>query len=175
MNDRTTTAAEPSAANEDESITLDIGSQAGAAEEEVRTTGTIRGKVDQRGVATGTGRRKTSVARVRIQNGSGKLSVNDRQLEEFFPVERDRQMILAPLQAADALKNVDVWIRVDGGGPTGQAGAVVLGIARALQARNPELHHALSEGGFLTRDGRMVERKKYGKKKARRSFQFSKR
>jgi small subunit ribosomal protein S9 len=176
MSDPTTATAGPTAgANDDESITLDIGSQAGTGAEEVRTTGTIRGKVDRRGVAMGTGRRKTSVARVRIRDGSGKVEVNDRQLDEYFPVERDRQMILAPLQAADALKNVDVWIRVDGGGPTGQTGAVVLGISRALQARNPELHHPLSEGGFLTRDGRMVERKKYGKKKARRSFQFSKR
>src|SRR5262245_55049947 len=107
MSDPTTTTAEPTSAsaNQDESITLDIGSHAGEAAE-VRSTGTVRGKVDRRGVATGTGRRKTSVARVRIQAGSGKLTVNERQLEEFFPVERDRQMILAPLQAADALKNV---------------------------------------------------------------------
>ena len=70
---------------------------------------------------------------------------------------------------------VDIWVRVSGGGSTGQTGAVVLGIARALQAKDPELHHTLSSGGYLTRDGRMVERKKYGKKKARKSFQFSKR
>jgi small subunit ribosomal protein S9 len=123
----------------------------------------------------GTGRRKTAVARVRIQDGSGKLTINERELNEYFPMERDQQMILAPLKATESLGKVDVWVRVVGGGPTGQTGAVVLGVARALQARMPNLHHRLSEGGFLTRDGRMVERKKYGYKKARRSFQFSKR
>jgi small subunit ribosomal protein S9 len=178
MPDETTTStatAEPTAPlAEEEGITLDIGSEAGT-EEEYRSSGTIRGQVDERGVAMGTGRRKTSVARVRIQDGSGNIEINGRSLEQYFPVERDRQMILAPLQATESDKSVDVWVRVTGGGPTGQAGAVILGIARALQARNPDLHHALSDGGFLTRDGRMVERKKYGYKKARRSFQFSKR
>jgi small subunit ribosomal protein S9 len=135
----------------------------------------IRGRIDRFGVAMGTGRRKTSVARVRVQPGSGKLQINERPLEDFFCIERDRLMIEGPLKATDMQGKVDVWVRVEGGGTTGQAGAVVLGIARALQALNPDLHHTLSDGGFLTRDSRMVERKKYGLKKARRSFQFSKR
>jgi len=135
----------------------------------------IRGKIDRFGVAMGTGRRKTSVARVRIKEGDGKLTINGRELSEYFTTERDRNQILAPLNATDSLGSVDVWVRVNGGGTTGQAGAIVLGIARALEARNPTLHSILSEGGFLTRDGRMVERKKYGFRKARRSFQFSKR
>lgn len=135
----------------------------------------IRGRVDKDGTAIGTGRRKTSVARVRVREGNGKITVNGREFEEFFRIERDRAMILAPLKSVDELGKVDVWVRVNGGGITGQTGAVVLGIARALQARNPEYHHALADGGYLTRDGRMVERKKYGKRKARRSFQFSKR
>lgn len=135
----------------------------------------IRGKVDRFGVAMGTGRRKTSVARVRVKEGSGKFIINGRELGEYFQIERDQRMIEAPLKAVDELGKVDVWVRVNGGGTTGQAGAVVLGIARALQVRNPQIHHVLSEGGYLTRDGRMVERKKYGFKKARKSFQFSKR
>lgn len=137
---------------------------------------TIRGKLDPRtGCAIGTGRRKTSVARVRVKEGIGELNINGRGLEEYFKTERDRLDVLGPLKAADMQGQVDVWVRVSGGGTTGQAGAIVLGIARALQAMNPELHHALSDGGYLTRDSRMVERKKYGYKKARRSFQFSKR
>ena len=135
----------------------------------------IRGRMDRFGVAMGTGRRKTSVARVRVRPGNGKLTINERPLDDFFRIERDRLHIEAPLKATDMQGKVDVWVRVDGGGTTGQAGAVVLGIARALQVLNPELHHTLSDGGFLTRDSRMVERKKYGRKKARRSFQFSKR
>jgi small subunit ribosomal protein S9 len=135
----------------------------------------VRGRIDRFGVAMGTGRRKTAVARVRIKNGSGKMTVNGRSLEDFFRIERDRAMIEQPLRATDMLGKVDVWVRVDGGGTTGQTGALVLGIARALQVLNPGLHGSLATGGFLTRDGRMVERKKYGKKKARRSFQFSKR
>ena len=155
---------------------LDIGSDADESEESiVRTAPVIRGKVDRFGVAWGTGRRKTAVARVRIRDGSGAFRVNGREFVEYFPTERDQQLIHAPLKAAGLLGQVDIDIRVHGGGTTGQTGAIVLGIARAVQAKNPALHSALSEGGFLTRDGRMVERKKYGFKKARRSFQFSKR
>ncbi|MCH8828054.1 MAG: 30S ribosomal protein S9 [Planctomycetes bacterium] len=135
----------------------------------------IRGKIDRFGIAMGTGRRKSAVARVRIRDGSGALEINGRALEEFFQLERDRQNILAPLKATENLESVDVWVRVNGGGTTGQAGAIVLGIARALQARDHGLHNVLSAGGYLTRDSRMVERKKYGRRKARRSFQFSKR
>lgn len=162
---------------ETESQQLDIGSE---AEPRVELDvpippPTVRGTIDERGVAIGTGRRKTAVARVRVTDGHGELSINGRGLEDYFTRERDRQMVLAPLRATGADRSVNVWVRVQGGGSTGQTGAVVLGIARALQAKNPDLHHTLSEGGFLTRDGRMVERKKYGLRKARRSFQFSKR
>jgi small subunit ribosomal protein S9 len=136
---------------------------------------TVRGKIDKFGVAMGTGRRKTAVARVRIKRGKGALSINGRSLEDYCRVERDRMNVEAPLRATDMHGKVDVWVRVEGGGPTGQAGAIVLGIARALQTLDPTLHSRLSDGGYLTRDGRMVERKKYGFKKARRSFQFSKR
>ena len=135
----------------------------------------IRGKIDRHGVAIGTGRRKTSVARVRIIDGDGAMTINGRALDNYFQIERDRLLIEAPLKATETYGSVDVWVRVNGGGLTGQAGAIVLGIARALQAKNPDLHEALSDGGYLTRDDRMVERKKYGYKKARKSFQFSKR
>ena len=135
----------------------------------------IRGKIDRFGAAMGTGRRKTSVARVRVKDGNGQITINDRELDDYFPTERDQQMVQAPLRATQSLGKVDVWVRVNGGGTTGQTGAIMLGIARALQARDANLHHQLAEGGYLTRDGRMVERKKYGFKKARKSFQFSKR
>lgn len=134
-----------------------------------------RGKLDRFGVAMGTGRRKTAVARVRLKAGNGAFVVNGRPMEEFFCVERDRIMVQAPLKAAEKLGQLDVWVRANGGGTTGQVGAIILGIARALEAINPGLHAVLSEGGYLTRDSRMVERKKYGHKKSRRSFQFSKR
>lgn len=134
-----------------------------------------RGKLDRFGVAMGTGRRKTAVARVRLKAGNGQFLVNGRPMEEFFCTERDRIVVQAPLKSAEKLGQLDVWVRVNGGGTTGQAGAIVLGIARALEAINPALHSMLADGGFLTRDSRMVERKKYGHKKSRRSFQFSKR
>jgi small subunit ribosomal protein S9 len=142
---------------------------------QVRITPTLRGHLDEFGVAMGTGRRKTSVARVRIKDGDGAITINGRALEDYFKMERDRNQIMAPLRACDVEGTVDVWVRVKGGGTTGQAGAVVLGIARAMQTKAPSSHETLSVGGYLTRDSRMVERKKYGYKKARKSFQFSKR
>ncbi|WP_459556077.1 30S ribosomal protein S9 [Lacunimicrobium album] len=135
----------------------------------------IRGRIDQHGVATGTGRRKTAVARVRMKTGSGTITINGRTFEEYFVLERDQNIIKAPLDKTSNLGKLDVSVRVEGGGTTGQAGAVMLGIARALQALNNSNHTTLAEHGYLTRDSRMVERKKYGFKKARKSFQFSKR
>jgi small subunit ribosomal protein S9 len=154
---------------------LDIGSQSEAAAPVVRLPHTLRGKIEPDGTAVSTGRRKTAVARVRVKKGTGKVTVNGRAFDEYFPVERHRLLIEAPLKATGVFGQVDVWVRATGGGINGQAGAVILGIARAIQALHPEQHGALSDGGFLTRDDRMVERKKYGHRKARRSFQFSKR
>lgn len=154
---------------------LTIGQGAPAEAEELVAPTVVRGKIDSHGVAMGTGRRKTSVARVRIKDGSGQFVVNGKPFDEYFCVERDQQNVQAPLNATGNRDNVDIWVRVTGGGTTGQTGAVILGVARALQVKDPTLHHQLSSGGFLTRDDRMVERKKYGRRKARRSFQFSKR
>jgi small subunit ribosomal protein S9 len=123
----------------------------------------------------GTGRRKTSVARVRIKPGSGKLTVNKKQLDEYFKREQDRSAILAPLRTVKAENNFDVFINVKGGGTTGQAGASLLGIARALRNYDINMAGALRDGGHLTRDPRMVERKKPGQSGARRRYQFSKR
>lgn len=136
---------------------------------------TIRGKVDRFGVAMGTGRRKTSVARVRVKEGNGQFQVNGRPVEEYLCVERDRESVLVPLRLVDRLGKVDVSVRVNGGGITGQTGAIILGLARALQGLDSSWHHTLADAGLLTRDDRMVERKKFGYRKARRSFQFSKR
>lgn len=156
---------------------LTIGSGAASASEPsaVDEVPVVWGKVDRFGVAMGTGRRKTSVARVRIKEGSGAFTVNGRSLSEYFTVERDRAMVMAPIQLLDKVDKLDVFVRVNGGGTTGQTGAVVLGIGRALQGLIPEAHYDLAAAGYLTRDSRMVERKKYGLRKARRSFQFSKR
>ncbi len=142
---------------------------------EPRMPSTIRGKIDRFGVAMGTGRRKTSVARVRIKDGSGALTINGRTLDEYFQTDRDRATVVAALDATEMTAKVDVAVRVNGGGTTGQAGAIMLGVARALQAKDPTLHEKLADGAYLTRDSRMVERKKCGYKKARKSFQFSKR
>mgnify|MGYP003307634292 CR=1 FL=1 len=168
-------AEEEAAADESAELTLGEGSEEDEEPRVPRQQSLIRGKIDRHGVAIGTGRRKTAVARVRITDGDGAMTINGRELDQYFQIERDRLVIEAPLKATETLGSVNVWVRVNGGGPTGQAGAIVLGIARALQAKNPNLHEALSDGGYLTRDGRMVERKKYGYKKARKSFQFSKR
>jgi small subunit ribosomal protein S9 len=167
------TTGETAAAAADSTGGIDIGSQ--AAEPAVRLPHTIRGKIEADGTAVSTGRRKTAVARVRVRKGTGKVTINGRAFEDYFPVERHRLMIEAPLKATGVFGAVDIWVRATGGGVNGQAGAVILGVARAIQALHPEQHGALSDGGYLTRDDRMVERKKYGHRKARRSFQFSKR
>jgi len=123
----------------------------------------------------GTGRRKSSVARVRIKPGGGKLLVNKKELKDYFVREQDRKAVLAPLVTVDAEKTFDIFINVKGGGTTGQAGASLLGIARALKKYDENYIQALRDGGHLTRDPRMVERKKPGQRGARRKFQFSKR
>ena len=123
----------------------------------------------------GLGRRKTSVARVRLLPGSGKVLVNKRPLEEYFPVDRRAKDVRRPLEISGAGDRYDVHVNVNGGGETGQAGACVLGIARALIKAEPEVESDLRPYGFLTRDSRMVERKKYGLRGARRGCQFSKR
>ena len=122
-----------------------------------------------------TGRRKEAVARVRLRRGSGVVKINARDLENYFPVERDRAAVLAPLKTTKMLGKFDVIAKVSGGGLTGQADAIMLGMARALHKVSTDLYAALREGGFLTRDSRMKERKKYGRRGARRGFQFSKR
>lgn len=126
-------------------------------------------------VALGTGRRKTSVARVRLRAGTGQITINNRQLKDYFPNLQDQLQVLAPLERTEQSGKVDIIIRVQGGGPTGQSGACKLGIARALKAFNPLLEPILREANLLTRDGRMKERKKYGLRGARRGTQFSKR
>jgi small subunit ribosomal protein S9 len=121
------------------------------------------------------GRRKTAVARVILKNGNGKITVNDKEFEKFFPQLLSREDILLPFKATETEGKFDVHVNVNGGGTTGQAQAVRLGIARALIEYNPELRSKLKVEGLLTRDPRMVERKKYGRPKARKRFQFSKR
>jgi len=137
----------------------------------------------------GTGRRKTAVARVRLSEGSGQIKINGRGLEDYFTEEKDRNAVTGPLVLTELRGRLDVFIRVAGGGTTGQAGAVMQGVARALkrmfglQTEQPVdgqeatggMAKKLRDSGFLTRDGRMKERKKYGRKGARKSFQFSKR
>lgn len=127
------------------------------------------------GVYLGTGRRKSSVARVRLIPGNPKVLVNRRELDAYFRLLQHRNDVLAPLQATNTDAAFEVHINVRGGGITGQAGAVRMGIARALASANSKYEPKLRELGFLTRDARVVERKKYGRRKARRRFQFSKR
>lgn len=123
----------------------------------------------------GTGRRKTSVARVTLQPGHGAITVNNRKIEEYLPVPSIRDHALEPLRVAEAADKYDALIRVEGGGLAGQAGAIRLGIARALLQAMADLRGALRAKGLLTRDPRMRERKKYGQPGARKRFQFSKR
>ena len=132
-------------------------------------------EIDNLGRAYATGKRKESVARVWIRPGAGRVTVNDRPGETYFPRPTHRMLIAQPFAAVNRTNQYDVICTVRGGGQSGQAGAVRHGIARALTCFEPGLRPALKQGGFLTRDARRVERKKYGKPKARRSFQFSKR
>ncbi len=123
----------------------------------------------------GTGRRKSSVARVRVYNGTGKITINDRDIEDYFGLETLKLIVRQPLALTDTMDKFDIVCRVAGGGVTGQAGAIRHGLARALLQFNEELRPELKKAGFLTRDPRMKERKKYGLKGARRAPQFSKR
>ncbi|MFO7448055.1 MAG: 30S ribosomal protein S9 [Ignavibacteriaceae bacterium] len=121
------------------------------------------------------GRRKTSVARVILRSGNGKITVNGKEFERAFPQLLSREDILNPFKVTETLGQYDVLVNVNGGGTTGQAQSIRLGIARALIRINPDFRPKLKAEGFLTRDPRMVERKKYGQPKARKRFQFSKR
>lgn len=123
----------------------------------------------------GTGRRKRSTARVFMRPGSGRVEVNGKSLEDYLPRETARMIVRQPLELTETTDQFDLKINVDGGGPSGQAGAIRHGLARALVAYNPQLRPTLKRAGLLTRDARQVERKKIGKRKARRSPQFSKR
>ncbi len=126
-------------------------------------------------VYMGTGRRKSSIARVRLVEGTGKITVNGKDIEEFFDLETLKVIVRQPLTVTNTLAKYDVICSVHGGGVSGQAGAIRHGIARALNEANSEYRPALKTNGFLTRDPRMKERKKYGLKKARKAPQFSKR
>ena len=132
-------------------------------------------KLDKQGRAYATGKRKNAVARVWIKPGAGRVTVNERELEVFFARPVLRMLIQQPMIASNRNSQYDVVCTVSGGGLSGQAGAVRHGISKALTYFEPDLRGVLKRGGFLTRDSRVVERKKYGKAKARRSFQFSKR
>ena len=124
---------------------------------------------------TSVGRRKGSVARIRLFNGQGKITANDRPFENYFPRECHRLVIMQPLELVKLESKVDIFANCNGGGLSGQAGAVRLGIARSLIKLDPSLRAPLKKAMFLTRDARVRERKKYGRKRARRRFQFTKR
>ncbi|PHS15424.1 MAG: 30S ribosomal protein S9 [Blastopirellula sp.] len=148
-----------------------------AAEEEAETevVEVIVPHVLPKGEVLGTGRRKSSVARVRLQTGSGKITINGKALEVHFPNEQDRNSLVGPLKDTEYFDKVDLRIRVNGGGNTGQSGAARMGIGRCLAIYDPNTYAALKENGHLTRDSRMKERKKPGLHGARRASQFSKR
>lgn len=126
-------------------------------------------------ISAATGRRKTAIAKVRLIPGSGRITINGRPFEEYFPIESQRAKILWPFEVTKTIGKFDVVAKTNGGGISGQMGAVQLGIARSLVEYEESLKSVLKEFGLLTRDPRMVERKKYGQKKARKRFQFSKR
>ncbi len=163
----------------DESRTLtdlkDLGGTAGGVPAEEAAPERIEPKLDAQGRAYATGKRKDAVARVWIKPGSGRLVVNGREGRDYFARPVLHMLVNQPFQEASRADQFDVWCTVSGGGLSGQAGAVRHGISWALVNFEPALRPVLKAGGFLTRDSRVVERKKYGRRKARRSFQFSKR
>jgi small subunit ribosomal protein S9 len=143
--------------------------------DEVETPVAVEPQIDDLGRAYATGKRKNAIARVWLKRGPGQITVNGRKEENYFARPVLRMIIGQPFDAADRNGQYDIWCTVSGGGLSGQAGALRHGISRALLRFEPGLRPVLKKGGFLTRDSRVVERKKYGKRKARRSFQFSKR
>ena len=158
----------------EESQTLTDLSQLGVVAE-AEAPAPVEPKIDAQGRAYATGKRKNAIARVWIKPGLGRVTVNGREAETYFARPVLRMVINQPFEAAGRTNQYDVICTVKGGGLSGQAGAVRHGISKALIAFEPNLRPVLKKGGFLTRDSRVVERKKYGKRKARRSFQFSKR
>lgn len=163
----------PTAAKPEASIPGPVAEAREPAPETVAST--PEPEVAVRGLHWGTGRRKSAVARVRIQSGSGKFLVNKREVEAYFSQLHDQMDVRAPMALIGVGRNWDVLVNVHGGGVSGQAGAIRLGLARALVKAYSQHEPALRNAGFLTRDARRVERKKYGRRKARRRFQFSKR
>ncbi len=151
----------------------DLGDAMGVVPEEVQAP--VEPQIDALGRSYATGKRKNAIARVWIKPGSGRFSVNGRELDVYFARPVLRQIVAQPFHVANRDNQFDVFATVTGGGLSGQAGAVRHGISKALTYYEPGLRPVLKKGGFLTRDSRVVERKKYGKRKARRSFQFSKR
>jgi len=145
------------------------------AEAETVTPSTTAAPEGRKTFIWGVGRRKSAVARVRIAPGTGKIAVNGRELNDYFTNERDRKAIFGPLEVTNTGGKMDIFVNANGGGLTGQAGAIIMGLGRALAKYDNSLEVALRGGGFLTRDSRMKERKKYGQRGARRKFQFSKR
>ena len=150
----------------------DLGTVASVAED---TTPVYVQKLDAHGRAYATGKRKDAVARVWVKPGSGKITVNGKGFVEYFARPVLQMILQQPIVAADRKDQYDISVTVSGGGLSGQAGAVRHGISKALTLYEPDLRGVLKKGGFLTRDSRVVERKKYGRAKARKSFQFSKR
>ncbi|MFM7083920.1 MAG: 30S ribosomal protein S9 [Hyphomicrobium sp.] len=153
----------------------DLGALKTSGASETQTAPIHVQKLDKHGRAYATGKRKDAVARVWLKPGKGIISVNDKDFKKYFARPVLQMLLQQPLNAADRLSQYDIRVCVAGGGLSGQAGAVRHGISRALTFFEPELRSVLKKGGFLTRDSRTVERKKYGRVKARRSFQFSKR
>jgi small subunit ribosomal protein S9 len=160
---------------EEETRTLDSLAELSQVAEPVAEAAAPEPTIDPQGRTYATGKRKDAVARVWIMPGKGQITVNKRQVEVYFARPALRMIINQPFDATNRRDQYDIVCTVGGGGLSGQAGAVRHGLSRALVAREPELRAVLKSGGFLTRDSRVVERKKYGKAKARRSFQFSKR